>query len=49
MTDGVEADTQKIPETREVVEPAIGELAASLQVSEQDLLSDILDGENESA
>ena len=49
VTDGVGADIQDTSEAIEVVGPALGELAASLQVSEQDLLSDILDGENESA
>ena len=49
VTDGVEADTRKISETLEVVEPALGELAASLQVSEQGLLNDFLDAEDESA
>ena len=49
LTDGVEAGVQKISETLEVVGPALGELAASLQVSKQDLLNDLLDGEDESA
>ena len=49
MTDGVEADIQKIPEAIAVAGPALGELAAGLQVSEQDLLNDLLDGEDESA
>jgi hypothetical protein len=49
VTDGVEADRQKISETLEVVGPALGEVAASLQVSEQDFLNDLLDGEDESA
>ena len=49
VTDDVEADTRKISETREMVGPALGELAASLQVSEQVLLNDLLDGEDESA
>ena len=49
VTDGVGADIQDTSEAIEVVGPALGELAASLQVSEQDLISDILDGENESA
>ena len=49
LTDGVEAGVQKISETLEVVGPALRELAASLQVSKQDLLNDLLDGEDESA
>ena len=49
VTDDVEADTRKISETREMVGPALGELAASLQVSEQVLFNDFLDGEDESA
>ena len=49
LTNGVEADVQKLPERREVVGPALGEFAASLQASEQDLLNDLLDGEDESA
>ena len=49
VTDGVEADVQKLPERREVVGPALGEFAASLQASEQDLLNDFLDREDESA
>jgi hypothetical protein len=49
VTYGVEADTRKISESLEVVEPALWELAASLQVSEQVLLNDFLDGEAESA
>ena len=49
LTDGVDAGVQKISETLEVVGPALGELAASLQVSKQDLLNDLLDGEDESA
>lgn len=49
VTDGVEAGVQKISETLEVVGPALGELAASLQVSEQVLLNDLLEGEDESA
>jgi len=49
VTEGVGANIQDTSDAIEVVGPALGELAASLQVSEQDLLSDILDGENESA
>jgi hypothetical protein len=49
LTDGVEADIQKIPETLEVAGSALEEMAASLQVNEQDLLNDLLDGEDESA
>ena len=49
VTEGVGANIQDTSDAIEVVGPALGELAASLQVSEQDLLSDILDDENESA
>jgi hypothetical protein len=49
LTEGVEADIQKIPETLEVAGSALEEMAASLQVNEQDLLNDLLDGEDESA
>jgi len=49
VTDGVEADIQDTSEAIEVAGPALGELAAGLQVSEQDLLNDLLDGEDKSA
>lgn len=49
LTEGVEADIQKIPETLEVAGSALEEMAASLQVYEQDLLNDLLHGEDESA
>ena len=49
LTDDMQADTRKISETRELVGQALGDLVASLQVSEQVLLDDLLDGEDESA
>ena len=49
VTDVLGADIQDTSEAIEVAGPALGELAAGLQVSEQDLLNDLLDGEDKSA
>ena len=49
QADGVEAKIQNTSEAIEGTGSALGKVAASLTVGEQDILNDILDSEDESA